>query len=83
MLYDVEDTKELVNELLAIIDDLRPEDGAKLISRRKLSLMALISDDADLLTLLQEADHMSLFWEYPDGRVEQQRIHVEHELVAV
>lgn len=68
--FDEVELKFQAEEINGLINDLRPYPLAKLISRQKMGLIAVLSGDEDLISLLKTADDHTLFWEIEGDYVE-------------
>ncbi len=71
--FDKEELQLQASELSALMDSLRPDPSARLISREKLALMAAIAGDADLIRLATHADENTLFWQM-NGEIVKQAV---------
>ena len=71
--FDKEETERQFYEVSALIDNLRPNPNARLVSRAKIRLMAAVSSDPDLVKYATLADENTLFWEL-DGEFIEQRV---------
>lgn len=71
---DRSETTQQAEEVLALIDNLRPTVGARLISRFKLKLMYAISGDRDRFGLVENATTNTLYWELEDGEFIEQEV---------
>lgn len=76
MKTDMDELREQISDLTALLEDLRPVEGASLISRLKLRLLAAASGDPDLMHHAGRADTDTLFWQMPDGTILEQHISV-------
>ena len=70
-MFDKEELRQQAAEILALIENLRPDPEAVLLSRAKVKMMAAISDDADLIKYATLADEHTLFWDLQGEIIEQ------------
>lgn len=71
--FDREEARHQADELLALIENLRPHPKAILLSRAKVRLMAAISGDDLLIKFATLADENTLFWDV-EGEIIEQRV---------
>jgi hypothetical protein len=71
--FDKQETQRQFEEVLALIEDLRPHPQAILISRAKVQLLAAVSGDPDLIRFATLANDNTLFWEL-EGEIIEQKV---------
>jgi hypothetical protein len=61
--FDKDDIKAQAEDVLALIENLRPHPEARPMSRMKLKLMSAMSGNTELLEMANDATTNTLFWQ--------------------
>jgi hypothetical protein len=73
---DHDELKQQAEDVLGLLDSLRPHPNAKPISRHKLKMMAALSGIPALIEVANDATTFTLFWEL-DGEIIAQELAVQ------